>query len=111
MRTLLHYLGTVAAVFLTVEIVPGVGVEGGWTTTLLVALVWSVIVIVVRPVLRLLTLPITIITFGIFSLILNALLFWMMTLLVPGFVVAGFWPAFLGAIVLSLLSWAIQKAL
>src|SRR3990167_3555121 len=105
MHTTLRYLGTVAAVVLTVSIVPGVVITGGWETTLLVALVWSVITMVIRPVLKILTFPITVITFGVFSVILNALLFWAMTLVVPGFVVAGFWPALLGALVLSILTW------
>jgi len=111
METLLKYLGTVAAVVLTMNIVPGLAATGGWTTLLLVALVWSVIVTVIKPVLQLLTLPITIITFGLFSLVLNALLFWAMTFIVPGFIVAGFWPALFGAIVLSLLSWLINQIL
>ena len=100
MQTILRYLGTVAAILLTVYIVPGVTVTGGWLTILLAAIVWSVITLLIKPVLNILTLPITIITFGIFSLILNALLFWAMALIVPGFVIAGFWSALLGAIVL-----------
>ncbi|PIT91146.1 hypothetical protein COU17_01965 [Candidatus Kaiserbacteria bacterium CG10_big_fil_rev_8_21_14_0_10_49_17] len=111
MHTLLRYLGTVAAVYLTVTLVPGITVAGGWLTILLIALVWSVITIVIRPVLKILTLPITIITFGLFSFILNALLFWAVTLIVPGFMIAGFVPALLGAIVLSVLTWLIHQIL
>src|SRR3989344_5702497 len=111
MHTVLKYLGTVAAVYLTVSIVPGITVAGGLTTILLVALVWSVIVMVIKPVLAILTLPITIITLGLFSFVLNALLFWAMTLIVPGFVVAGFLPALLGALVLSILTWLIHQIL
>ncbi len=111
MQTLLRYLGTVAAILLTVYIVPGVSITGGWLTILLAAVVWSVITLLIKPVLRILTLPITIITFGIFSLILNALLFWALAFLVPGFVIAGFWSALLGAIVLSILTWLIHMAL
>ncbi len=111
MHALLRYLGTVAAVLLTVKLVPGVSIAGGWETTLLVALVWSVIATVIKPVLSILALPITIITFGLFSLVLNALLFWAMTLIVPGFVVAGFWSALLGAMVLTISGWFIQKVL
>ncbi|MBI5004174.1 phage holin family protein [Candidatus Kaiserbacteria bacterium] len=110
MHVFLKYLGTVAAVVLTLSIVPGLS-SADWVTTFLVALVWSVIVTVIKPVLKLLTLPITIITFGIFSFVLNALLFWAMTLIVPGFMVAGFWSALLGAIVLSILSWLIHQLL
>lgn len=111
MHTALRYLGTVAAVYLTVNLVPGITVSGGWVTIFLVALVWSVVAMVVKPVLTVLTLPITILTFGLFSFVLNALLFWAISLLVPGFAVASFWPAFLGALVLSILSWFIHKLL
>ena len=111
MRIIFQYLGIVAAVYLTISLVPGVSSTGGWITVLLTALVWSVITMVIRPVLQILALPVTIITFGLFSFILNALLFWAMTLIVPGFIVAGFWSALLGALVLSILSWFIHKVL
>ena len=111
MHIVLRYLGTVAAVFLTVHLVPGLAESNGWETTLLVALVWSVITMVIRPILSILTLPITLITFGLFSFVLNAFLFWAMTLIIPGFVVSGFLPALLGALVLSILSWFIQRIL
>lgn len=109
MHFVLRYLGTVAAVVLTVYLVPGIAVSGGWTTILLVALVWSVIVSVIKPVLSILALPLTIITFGLFSLVLNAMLFYAMTYIVPGFSVSGFLAALLGAIVLSILSWLIHQ--
>jgi putative membrane protein len=111
MKTLFRYLGTVAAVVLTVTIVPGVEVSGGWLTVFLIALVWSVITLVVRPVLTVLTLPITLVTFGLFAFILNSLLFWAMELVVPGFSVDGFFAALLGAIVISVISWLIGKVI
>jgi len=111
MHTVLRYLGTVGAVMLTVNIVPGITVSGGWTTLLLIALVWSVITMVIKPVLGILTLPITVITLGLFSFVLNAILFYAMTYVVPGFMVAGFVPALLGALVLSIFTWLIQKVL
>lgn len=101
-------MGTVAAIILTVHIVPGI-YDSGWEATLLAALVWSVITLVIKPVLRILTLPITIITFGLFSFVLNALLFLLMASIVPGFAVAGFWAALLGALVLSIFTWLIHK--
>lgn len=110
MHIALRYLGTAAAVVLTAYLVPGIHVAD-WESTLLVALVWSVIVMVIRPVLKILTLPITILTVGLFSFVLNALLFYSMQWIVPGFSVDGFWTALLGAIVLSVLSWLIQKTL
>ena len=110
MRLLVRYLCTVVAVILTVYLVPGVSAPGGWETVFIVALVWSAISLVIKPVLHILTLPITILTFGLFALILNALLFWLMAAIVPGFVVSGFFPALFGAIVLSILNWLIHAA-
>jgi len=108
MKFILQYLGTVGAILITVYIVPGIS-DSGWEATLLAALVWSVITMVIKPVLKILTLPITIITFGLFLFVLNAFLFWLMALLVPGFAVAGFWAALLGAFVLSILTWLIHQ--
>lgn len=109
MHLLFKFIAVAAAVYLTVNLVPGITLAGGWMTLLLVSLVWSVIITVIKPVLGILSLPITIITLGLFSLVLNALLFWGMELVVPGFDVAGWWPALLGSIVLSLFSWLIEK--
>ncbi len=111
MYFIFRYLGTVAAVILTVYLVPGIIVTGGWMTILLAALVWSILVTVIRPILTILTLPITIITFGLFALVLNAILFYLMAALVPGFAVTSFLAAFLGALVLSVLSWLIHQLL
>ena len=111
MHFVLRYLGTVAAVMLTVYLVPGIVVSGGWQTIFLAALAWSVLVTVIKPVLSVITLPITILTFGLFSLVLNAFLFYVMAWLVPGFVVTSFIAALLGALVLSVLSWLIHQLL
>ena len=111
MQVVLRYLGTLAAVILTVYLVPGIVVTGGWEAILLAALVWSVLVTVIKPVLKIIALPITIITFGLFALVLNAFLFYMMAWIVPGFAVANFLGALLGALVLSVLSWLIHQIL
>ncbi|MDB5188254.1 MAG: rane protein of unknown function [Candidatus Kaiserbacteria bacterium] len=111
MHFILKFLGLVAAIILTVYLVPGISITGGWVNIVLVALVWSVITMVIRPVLRVLTFPLTILTFGLFSLILSALLFWAMTLVVPGFTVAGFIPALVGSLVLSIISTLINMVI
>jgi putative membrane protein len=110
MLFLLRFLAVAVAVYLTVNLVPGITIADGWMTLLLVSLVWSVIITVIKPVLGILSLPITIITLGLFNFVLNALLFWGMEFIVPGFDVAGFWPALLGSVVLSVFSWLIEKA-
>lgn len=108
---ILRLLATAAAVYLTVNLVPGITLAPGWMTLLLVSLVWAVVVAVIRPILQVLTLPITVITLGLFSFVLNALLFWAMEWIVPGFDVDGFLPALLGSIVLSVILWLIQKVI
>ena len=79
---------------------------GSFYTALVVALILGLINAVIRPVLVLLTLPLTIFTLGLFIFVINGLLFWFVASFVAGFDVAGFWPAVFGAIVYSLISWA-----
>ncbi len=77
-------------------------------TAAIVAVIWGLISITIRPILGLLTLPINLITFGLFSFILNALLFWFVASFVQGFEVAGFVAALLGSVVLTVVSWAVD---
>ena len=65
----------------------------------------------IRPLLVLLTLPVTILTLGLFIFVINGLLFWAVGSFVPGFHVAGFWAGVFGAIVYSLISWALSSLL
>lgn len=109
MHIALSFLGTVAALIVTIRFVPGITLGGEWTNLALLALVWSAITLVVRPVLSLLTFPITLMTFGLFSFVLNAGLFYAMQWVIPAFTVAGPVPALLGALVLSAVSWVIHK--
>ncbi|RJQ34087.1 phage holin family protein [Candidatus Parcubacteria bacterium] len=111
MHMLLKFLGTAAVVFLTINIVSGISVEGGWVTILLVALVWSGVSLVIKPIIHILALPITILTFGLFALIINAFLFWLVSVIVPGFTVGGPVAALLGSIVLSILTWLIHSVI
>lgn len=82
------------------HIVPGIAVSS-FATAFIVALVLGVINLIVRPVLVLFTLPINLLTFGFFTFVLNALLFWGASLIVPGFTVSGFVAAFLGSLIVS----------
>ena len=103
MKIIFRILVTAIAVVLTAYIVPGV-VVAGLGTALLVALVLGIINVTIRPILWLLTLPLTLITLGLFTFILNALLFWLTGLLVPGFHVYGFLAALLGSLIVSIFS-------
>ena len=100
---LLNALALIAVAYL----VPGVAVSS-FGAALVAALVLGLVNAVVRPVLVLLTLPVTILTLGLFIFVLNGLLFWMVASWLEGFHVAGFWAGVLGAILFSLVSWLLS---
>ena len=110
LKLLLHVVATAGAILLIARYIPGIAVAD-LTTAVIVALVWGLISLTVKLVLKLLTLPINILTLGLFSLVLNALLFWLVAVFVPGFTVAGFIPALEGSVILSLVSGIIHAAL
>lgn len=78
---------------------------------LIAALVLGLVNALIRPLLVLLTLPVTLLTLGLFILVINGLLFWMVAQLIGGFHVAGFWSAFGAAILYSVISWALSALL
>lgn len=102
-RFLLHVLVIAAALAGTAWLLDGVSVVSGQALAL-GAQALGVVNGVVRPVLAVLTLPITVLTLGLFYLVVNAASFGLAAWLVPGFEVAGFWPAVGGALVFSLIS-------
>lgn len=109
-KSLLHLLITTLAIILVSHFVPGIRVAD-FTTALLVAFVLALINLLVRPVLLVLTLPINLLTLGLFTFILNGLLLWFVTYFVPGFAVANLWSAVLGSFCISVVSWLGNAAL
>ena len=103
MRFLVHWIVLAIALALTAWLLPGVQVDT-FGALLVAALVLGFLNAVLKPVLVLLTLPITVLTLGVFYLILNAILFALGATLVPGFHVSGFGSAFFGAIFMGLIS-------
>lgn len=102
-RFLIHWLVIALALWVTAYILPGVAFSS--TTALAVAaIVLGVINALVRPILTLLTLPITILTLGLFYLLVNGFTFYLATKVVPGFTVSTFWWAVLGALLVSIVS-------
>jgi putative membrane protein len=102
---LLVWLINALALLALPYVVPSVRVDG-FLTALVAALVLGLVNALIRPVLVLLTLPVTLVTLGLFIFVINGLLFWMVANLLDGFQVAGFWSAVLGAIVYAVISWA-----
>ncbi len=92
-----------AALLLVAYLYPGVHVES-FGTALVAALVLGLVNALIRPILVILTLPVTILTLGLFLFVINGLLFWLVADLVRGFTVAGFGAALLGSILYSLIT-------
>ncbi len=108
MRFVIRLLINAAALWAASAIVPGISHDGGWVNLLLVALVFGVLNAIIRPILALLSCPLQILTLGLFTLVLNAGML-LLTGAVSqrlglGFTVDGFWPAFLGSLVISVVS-------
>jgi putative membrane protein len=110
LQLLLVWLINALALMGVAYLVPGIGVASFWAA-LAAALVLGLINAVIRPVLVLLTLPVTILTLGLFIFVLNGLLFWFVGSFIQGFAVAGFWAGVFGAIVFSLISWLLSALL
>lgn len=96
-----RFLITVVGLLIAARLVEGIHF-GGLPSLLFAALALGVVNAVVRPVMLLLTLPITVVTLGIFLLVLNSAMLGLAALLVPGFVIDGFWSAFFGALLVGL---------
>ncbi len=105
MKLLLVWLINAAALFALPYLFDSIKIESFYTA-LIVALILSILNTIIRPILFVLTLPVTVITLGLFIFVLNGLLLWFVASFVKGFTIAGFWPAVFGAIVYSFISWA-----
>jgi putative membrane protein len=103
-----RWLVITVAILLASKIVSGIQVES-LTTAIIAAAVLGVINVVLRPILLILTLPLTILTLGIFTFVINALMLLLVAKIVPEFTVAGFIPAFLGALIISIVSWIANR--
>jgi putative membrane protein len=101
---LLRLLVGALGLWLASELVPGIEVKGLWTL-LGAALLLGIVNAVVRPLLVILTLPITVLTLGLFLLVINAATLALVAWMLDNFTIAGFWPALLGSIVVSLTGW------
>jgi putative membrane protein len=107
MRLLLVWLINALALIAVAYLMPSIAVAS-FGAALVAALVLGLINAVVRPILVLLTLPVTLLTLGLFIFVLNGLLFWMVGSWLEGFEVGGFWSGVFGAILFSLVSWLLS---
>ena len=110
MKLLLRWLITSLALFVAAWLVPGIRVEGNaWVVFAVMAIILGLVNAVVRPILKLLTCPLILLTLGLFVLIINGLTLWLAAEIAQrwfsvGFYIDGFWSAFLGALIVSVVS-------
>ena len=109
-RLIAHWVLSALCILLVARFVPGISVNG-FGTALLAAVIIGFVNGTLGFLLKILTFPLIVLTFGIFWIIINALMLKFASLLVPGFNVHGFAPAFWGAIILSLLNIAVRQVL
>ena len=111
MKLLIRWIITGLSLFVAAWLVPGIRVDDGnaWVAVAAMAVILGLVNAVVRPLLTLLSCPLIILTLGLFLLVINGLTLWLASLIAVnwfgvGFYVSGFWPAFLGALIVSIVS-------
>jgi putative membrane protein len=107
MGFILRVLVVALGLWLASTLVPGIQVEDGWTL-IGAALLLGIVNALVRPLIVILTLPITILTLGLFLLVINAAMLGLVASFFEGFVISSFWSAVLGAMIVSLTGWVVS---
>ncbi len=108
LNTFLRWIAYALAIIFVAWVIPGISVSG-FLTALLVAVVMAIINAFIKPFLQIISLPLNLLTLGLFSFVLNALLFMLAGAITPGFEVDGFLSALFGSLILSLLALGIEK--
>jgi putative membrane protein len=110
MRLIIVWLINAVALVAVPHLIPSISVDS-FTTALVAALVLGLINTIIRPILVILTLPVTLLTLGLFIFVINGLLFWFVGDILTGFHVGGFWAGVFGSIVYSIVSWLLSAVL
>ncbi len=109
MRLLLIWILNALALLTVANFVPGIHIDS-FVDAMIAALFLGLVNTLIRPLLLLLTLPVTLLTLGLFIFVINGLLFWFVGSVLKGFVVDGFWFGVLGAALYSIVSWGLSAA-
>jgi putative membrane protein len=110
LQLLLIWLINALALVIITHLVPSIHING-FGTAMIVAVVLGLLNASLRWVLIILTLPVNILTLGLFTLVINALMFWLCAVLLKGFEVSGFWSAFFGSLLYSFVSWLLSAVI
>ncbi|MEI7455956.1 MAG: phage holin family protein [Nitrosomonadales bacterium] len=109
MKLLIIWILNAMALIAVANFVPGIHVDG-FTAALVAAFLLGLVNALIRPLLLLLTLPVTLVTLGLFIFVINGLLFWQVGSVLHGFIVDSFWHGIMGALLYSLFTWALTSA-
>jgi putative membrane protein len=109
MHFIIRLLINMVAIMVIAYLLPKVIGVDSWLAALVAAFLLGVVNTFIRPLVILLTLPLTVVTFGVFLLVINGLLLWLVSAVVRGFHVNGFWGAVIGSILISIVSWILSS--
>jgi|CXWL01.1.fsa_nt_gi putative membrane protein len=108
MGLIVRFVGTIFTLLLVTRLLPGFTVESFYTA-LIVAIVLGVLNVTIKPILSILTLPLNIITLGLFSFVINAVLLLLIASFVEGFHIEGFLPALIGGAIIAVVGWILDR--
>lgn len=108
MKIILHWLILSVSVFVTSKIISGIKIDPLYVV-LIVGACLTLFSMVIKPIINILTLPINLLTLGLFSLAINGAVFWYLGTLIKGFSVATFYSAFVGALLVAVINWVLNK--
>jgi len=111
MSFIVRLIINMVAILIIAYLLPKVIRVDGFIPALIAAFLLGIVNAILRPILVFLTLPLTLLTLGLFLLVINGLMLWLVAALVRGFYVNGFWGAVLGSILISIVSWILSKLL
>ncbi len=107
MKMLLTVVANAVALYATAYLVPGITFTGSWVQLLVAGAIFGLLNLIVRPLAMLLSLPALVLTLGLFYFVLNGLLLWGFSKLMPGYTVNGLWAGILGSLVIMIVNWLI----
>jgi putative membrane protein len=101
-------LGNAFALWVTTVLVPGITFHGDVVTLIVAGAIWGLFNLIVRPIAMILSIPLLIVTLGLFYFVLNGILLWVASFFLPGYRVNGIIPGILGALVMTVVNWAVH---
>jgi putative membrane protein len=110
-RLVLYVLGNAFALWVTQALVPGIVFRGSLVTLIVAGAIWGLFNLIVRPIAMILSIPLLILTLGLFYFVLNGILLWLASFFLPGYHVDGILSGILGALVMTVVNWAVHALL